>query len=82
MRKLSINDIGKPISGVKGWTEVQVNRRRHKHKDIKDTDIKVIMAIKAPNKSVLVITDYPKIVTTKKCKVIKAFVMRNRQNGT
>ena len=87
MKKLSLNDIGKPISVAKGWTEIQVSRRRrrYKRKDKKndgDMDIKVIMVIKAPDKSVLVITDYPKIITTKKCKVIKEFMRRNRQNGT
>jgi len=75
LKKLSLKDIGTPISEEKGWTNMQVRHRR------KLSNIEIIMVIKAPNKSVLVITDYPKITTRRKCKTIRAFMERNRRNG-
>jgi len=67
--KLSLNDVGKHISTAKGWTERQVKGKENK-------GIIVIMAIKAPDKSVLVITDHSK-TTKRKCRAIKEFIRRN-----
>jgi hypothetical protein len=80
MRKLSLNDIGKPISEAKGWTECQVRHTGHRRENV------IMMVIKVPSGQVLAITDYKTIqvknTTARKCRAIKMFMRRNRRNGT
>jgi len=75
--KLTLRDIGTVISQDKGWTELQV---MYGNKWKIQREIVIIMMIRAPNGSVLAITDYGK-ATRNKCKVIKEFMRRNRNNG-
>jgi len=71
MKKLTLNDINKPVSLARGWTCIHIRRSK---------EAKVIMVIQAPDESVLVITNYPRITTRRKCRAIRVFMRRNRQN--